>query len=123
MADRVLPPAEGCRLLKADGSAWTVTGLRRRVDGGVEVDARRELEPLEDDVLPFRRPVRLESRRLAFGDRLVWEREDGSLLWTTRNPVDGTLAWGIDPQPGGGDGDRDDPPGGDSFDGDPVGAV
>lgn len=122
MEDRPLPPVDGCRLLRADGSAWTVTGLRR-TEGRIEVDARRDFDPVEEDVLPSRRPARLDGEPLAFGDRLVWKRRDGSLLWTTLNPVDGTLAWGVDPEPGRAGGDRDDPDGGGFFEDGLLGAV
>lgn len=81
-----------CRLVRRDGSEWTVTEFQID-DGTVWVDARRDAEATNGT--PDGR-TRLEDEPLKRGDRVEWLKSDGSVIWAMRNPVDGGVRWNVE---------------------------
>lgn len=80
-----------CRLVRSDGSEWRVTDFQIG-EGTVRVDARLERSPRDHEA----RERQLESEPLMRGDRVEWLKDDGSLIWAMRNPVDGAVHWEVE---------------------------
>lgn len=80
-----------CRLVRSDGSEWTVTEFQID-EGTVWVDARLDFAP---DGGQASRSL-LEDEPLMRGDRVEWLKPDGSVIWAMRNPVDGGVRWSVD---------------------------
>lgn len=85
-----------CRLVRNDGSEWTVTDFE--IDEGVVwVDARLDEAPGNGGA-PGQSV--LENEPLQSGDRVQWLKSDGSVIWAMRNPVDGGVHWNVESRSG-----------------------
>lgn len=73
--------AETRRLIRPDGTRWTVSDLRVE-DCCFQVTARR----VDDENGNGQREV-IRDRPLERGDRLVWLNERGEVVWSARCPV------------------------------------
>jgi hypothetical protein len=80
-----------CRLVRPDGSRWTVRGIRQE-EGGVRVDAvrtggddpqGRAGEPPD----PREAGDALRGEPLARGDRIEWWDPAGELVWALKPPL------------------------------------
>lgn len=83
-----------CRLVRADGSQWKVTGLRH-ADHGLEVDAVHFEAAWSGgdrlmDAMPCLR--RLDAEPLERGDLIQWVGDEGQVLWSMAGPTERALA-------------------------------
>lgn len=79
-----------CRLLRADGSEWRVTGFHA-ADRGLEVDAVHVGVPSSEAGTPSRSLPSfrmLEGEPLDRGDLIQWIGPDGDVLFSMPVPVD-----------------------------------
>lgn len=81
--------AARCRLLRADGTEWRVTGLHQ-ADGELQVDAiHLGLDPAGDGGPTRSVPSLhlLEGEPLSRGDLLQWVGDEGEVLWSMAAPA------------------------------------
>lgn len=81
--------AARCRLLRADGTEWRVTGLRQ-AEQGLEVDAiHLGLSPAGDGGPGRSVPSLhlLEGEPLGRGDLIQWVGDGGEVLWSMAAPA------------------------------------
>lgn len=80
-AERSSKGATACRLVRPDGSTWRVDELTF-TRNGLRVDADRI--PSSDSG-----EASLADTYLEAGDRLEWLDDEGRVVWSHHNPVDG----------------------------------
>lgn len=80
-AGRASKGATACRLVRPDGSTWRVDELTF-TRNGLRVDADRIASSESER-------ASLADAYLEAGDRLEWLDDEGRVVWSHHNPVDG----------------------------------